>query len=461
MHPRSMVIPMFCLALGACGDPYVRPELAVPSAWDAAPASTEAAITPAKTTWPAFFSDPALQALISAALEHNRDLRIATARIEEARALHGLTRAELLPNVSIGGGFNKALTPGNLGGSNQSVTGQRFDVSLSVISFELDFWGRIASLSEAARASYLASAASQRVLRISLIAEVANTYFGFLEAEERLVIARAALAVAEESAALIARAQTAGYAPLSELLQAQSAVQTARATRASIERERTNALDLLQFLAGRKPADTVADGTAMKLGEAEIAVGLPAEVLLSRPDVLAAEQRLIAANANIGAARAAFLPKILLTGLFGSASQSLLGLFAAGTQSWSFQPALSLPLFDAGRTAANVDLAEARKVVAVAEYEKTVQQAFWEVANLLATRTALSEQIQSAEGNLRAQQGRLEVAEAMFKGGQVNWLNVLDVRREILGVRLSIAQLKRSQLTAAAQLYKALGGGQE
>ncbi|GAB1394000.1 efflux transporter outer membrane subunit [Rhodocyclaceae bacterium] len=461
MSPRLIVTPLLCLALGACGDPYVRPELSVPDVWGGVPASTAVALTPAKTAWPAFFADSALQSLITAALEHNRDLRIATARIEEARALHGLTRAELLPNVSIGGGLNKALTPGNLGGSNQSVTGQRFDVSLSVVSFELDFWGRIGNLSEAARASYLASAAAQRVLRISLIAEVANTYFGFLEANERLGIARAALALAEESAALIAQAHAAGYAPLSELLQAQSAIETAAATCAGIERERTNAIDLLQFLAGRKPGDVVSDGAAMKLGEAEIAVGLPAEVLLARPDVVAAEQRLIAANANIGAARAAFLPKILLTGLFGTASQSLRGLFAAGTQSWAFQPTLSLPLFDAGRTAANIDLAEARKVVAVAEYERTVQQAFWEVANLLATRTALREQLRSAEGNLRAQEGRLAVAEAMFKGGQVNWLNVLDVRREILAVRLTITQLRRGQATAAAQLYKALGGGQE
>jgi multidrug efflux system outer membrane protein len=454
-----MAFLILSLSLAGCGEPYVRPALPVSASWDDVGQARPDDIVATKTEWKQFFTDPQLQALINSALEHNRDFRIAAARIEEARSLLGLARAEAYPNVTLGGGFNAALSPGNLGGSNQSVTGKQVNISLTTISYELDFWGRISGLGDVARASLLASESSRHALRITLISEVANNYFGLLDVKERIAIVRELKDLAHETAELVGRAQKAGYAPLNELLQAQMAMESVRTNLATLEREQASSINLLQFLAGNVPKMSSAHEMSMQIMPGEIEVGLPAEVLLARPDVMAAEQRLIGANANIGAARAAFLPKILLTGMLGMASKSLATLFATGSQSWAFQPTLSLPLFDGGRTAENAELAEVRKVVAVAEYEKTIQQAFWEVANLLAARSALSEQVGSAEASLKIQEGRRKVAESLYRSGQTGFLDVLESKREVLTARMALVQLRRQSLSVKAQLYKAFGGG--
>lgn len=460
MSKRVFVLCLSCLWLTACGDPYVRPPLPTPTQWSEPGSNPKDGLVPALTGWRHFFADPQLQSLIEASLTYNRDLRVAAARIEEARAMHGIAKAELLPSVSGGAGYNAALTPGNLGGSNQSVTGKRIDVSISMISYELDFWGRVSGLTESARASYLASEFAQQSLHLTLVAEVANAYFSYLEAEERVGIAQANLDSVEQSTQLVLQAHQAGYASGTERIHALNAIENARASKAAAKKEQDTAVNLLQFLAGKTPSKTeLRKPLAEQVSSFDIAIGMPADVILARPDVQGAEQKLIAANANIGAARAAFLPKILLTGMLGTASQALSGLFIGGSQSWSFQPSISWPLFDAGRLAGNIDVAEARKVIAVAEYERLIQQAFWELSNLLTARTALFEQLRSGEASLLLKKEQHEVSTALYKGGQSGYLEVLEAEREILSAHQNVLQLRRLLLTSTTQLYKALGGG--
>ncbi|MBI5783871.1 MAG: efflux transporter outer membrane subunit [Rhodocyclales bacterium] len=437
---------------------YERPAAPVAAAWpdDAAPGGRAAA----NLDWHAYFPDPQLQALIAAALEHNRDLRIAVARVAEARGLYGVTRADRLPNLDLTAGRAASRTPADLSSTGSALTAQRYDVAVSLVTFELDFWGRVASLAEAAKASYLATEEAQRAFRLSLVAEVANAWFVLLEMNERTALAGETLMSREETRKLISRRREVGIAGDLDFLAADGAYHSARAELANLERQRAAAANALVLLVG-KPFDKVV--VDQKLAEqgvvADLAAGLPSEVLVQRPDVLAAEQRLLAANANIGAARAAFLPRISLTGAFGTASRSLAGLFDNGSDAWSFQPALRLPLFDFGRAAANTDVAAARKVVAVAEYEKTLQQAFREVADLLAARDKLTTQLSALEAAEKAQAERKRIADARYEAGISSYLEVLDAQRELFAAQQSVVATRRAGLTTAAQLYKALGGG--
>ena len=419
--------------------------------------ATGAATIP--TDWRAFFPDPRLQGLIAAALEHNRDLRVALARVDEARAQAGIAGADRFPALDLAAQRAASLTPASLSPTGRQLNSQRYDVNLAVASFELDFWGRVKNLDDAGRANFLASDYARQAFRLSLIADVANAYLSLLELGERLELARATTRSREETRTLGARRRDAGLAGDLDYLQADGAYQSARAETANLARSHAAAENALQLLVGA--ASTAVDG--VKLAQqglvADVGVGLPAEVLLARPDVLAAEQKLIAANANIGAARAAFLPKIVLTAAAGTASAGLAGLFDAGSGAWSFLPALRLPLFDAGRTSDNVDLAKARKNIAVAEYEKAIRQAFREIADLLAARSQLAEQLQAQEANVTAQSQRLRIVEARYKAGVSSYLELLDAQREDFAAQQSALAVRRQLLSTAAGFYKALGGG--
>lgn len=456
--PALLLLSLAALSGGCSLTPaYQRPDLPVAAQWQ------EAADGPRKaadTDWHAFFPDSRLQSLIAAALENNRDLRIAVARVEEARAQYGILRADRLPSLNLTAGRNASRTPGDLSLSGSPLSVQRYDVGLALLPFELDFWGRVKSLSDAGQASYLATESAQRAVRLSLIADVANAYFSLLEMEERSQLARATLKTREETRALLEKRREVGLTRDLDILQAEGALQSARADLASLELQRSTAAHALTLLVGREAAGLPPGKPLAEQGVVpDLAPGLPADVLLARPDVIAAEQRLIAANASIGAARAAFLPKILLTATLGTASRELAGLFEAGSGAWSFQPTLAMPLFDAGRTAANVDLAEARKVIAVADYEKTLQQAFREVADELAAREKLAEQRRAVEAGAQAQTERLRIAQALYDAGLTSHLEVLDAQREAYTAQQTAIQVRRAQLGAAAQLYKALGGG--
>lgn len=460
---RNFLPLAVALAAAGCSftPEYQRPEAPVPAAWPAeklgvGDTAKSAAIT---TDWRVFFPDPRLQGLIAAALEHNRDLRIAVARVDEARALAGIARADRFPNVDLVAQRAASLTPADLSATGRQLNSQRYDVNLAVASFELDFWGRVKNLDDAGRANFLASDYARQAFRLSLIADVAGAYFSLLELGERLELAQATTKSREETRMLVARRRDVGLASDLDYLQADGAFQNARAETASLARSHAAAENALRLLVGASPTMAAGGKLAQQGLSAEAVVGLPAEVLLARPDVLAAEQKLIAANANIGAARAAFLPKIVLTAAAGTASKGLSGLFDAGSGAWSFTPVLRLPLFDAGRTADNVDLARARKNIAVADYEKTIQQAFREIADLLAARTQLTEQLQAQEANATAQSRRLAIVEARYKAGVASHLELLDAQREHFAAQQSALAVRRQLLSTAASFYKALGGG--
>jgi len=455
---KQSTLIILLAALGGCSlaPTYQRPAAPVAAVW---PDSAKSPDTRPMPDWQAYFPDPRLQALIAAALENNRDLRIATARIAEARALYGIVQADRLPNVNLNAQRSPSLSPASTSFTGKPFQAQRYDVNVGLVSFELDFWGRVASLNAAAKANFLATEAAQRAFRLSLIADVASAYLSLLELQERSQLAESTTRGRAEMRALIGKRRDAGVSGDLDALQAEGAYQAASAEQANLQRQRAAAENLLVMLVGKIPAEMPA-GRSLAGQDIpdDLLAGVPSDVLLQRPDVLSAEQRLIASNANIGAARAAFLPRISLTGAFGTASRQLSGLFGAGSDAWNFQPALTLPLFDAGRNAANVDVAEARRVIAVAEYEKTIQLAFREVADLLAARAALNAQLVAQQANTQAQNQRLKLVEARYRAGIANHLELLDAERDAYAAAQGELQVRRAKLAAATQLYKALAG---
>ncbi len=455
----SMVSAMVWVAGCSMTPVYERPAAPVPEAWPALQAATalgDSGRAPTLREWREYFPDPRLQALIAAALEHNRDLRIALARVEEARAQAGIARAERFPQIDLAAQRSASLTPADLSATNRQLNAQRYDVNLGISAFELDFWGRVKSLDEAARANFLASEYAQQSFRLALVADVASAYFSAIELQERVALAAATLASRAESRRLIAARRDVGLAGDLDVLTAEAAMQTTRAELANLTRQSAAAENALRLLVGSSPA--LPSGRMLEQQDllAQVPVGLPAEVLLRRPDVLAAEQRLLAANANVGAARAAFLPRILLTAALGTASRSLSGLFDSGSGAWSFFPVLRYPLFDGGRSAGSSDIAEARKTVAVADYEKTLQQGFREIADLLAAREHYAEQLAAQDAATKAQGERQRIVEARHNAGLSSYLELLDAQRDYFSAQQSALAIRRLQLATTASLYKAL-----
>jgi multidrug efflux system outer membrane protein len=462
-RPRLWLSPLIgAYLLTGCSheaELYRRPDTPIAENWP--PSATIVGSRQVKDIrWQDFFSDPRLRMLIATAMDKNRDLRIALARIAETRAQLGVVQADKLPSANLSGNMMNTRIPANLTGTNTPTTSRRNELAIGTVSYEIDFWGRVASINEAALASFLASEEARKALRISLISEIANTYFTLLELEQRIALTREVVETRRQGYDLMQQGFRYGAAARSEMLLAESLLETAQAELAMIEHQRALAEHSLTVLTG----DT---GKSLPAGKRlheqdvsnDLAAGLPSEVLLARPDIAAAEQRLKEAHANLNAARTAFLPKILLTASLGLASRGLTGLFATDSGNWLFQPSLSQPLFDGGRTAGMVDMAVARKNSAVADYEKAIQQAFREVADLLAVRASLAKQRKATEAAARAQAERFVVADARFKAGSISRIDVLDAKRELLAARQGLIQIQRSQLSAAAQLYKALGGG--
>ena len=435
---------------------YKRPPAPVPVAWAAPePASTFDATL---VHWDRYFIDPRLRALIAAALQNNRDLQMAVSRVQEARAQFGIARADGRPNLSLLGRGSLDHTASSALASTS--TSERYDLSFSSVSYEADFWGRIANLTEAARNSYLATEDARRAAQLSLIAEVANAYFMLSHHQAQLKLARETVHLRAQSLEIIDRGRDIGAAYDLEWQESAALLESARSVTAALQHQINVSTHHLDYLVGQSQPD-LPEGLALdeQALESDLAPGLPAEVLLLRPDVMAAEKRLAATHANIAAARAAFLPKVVLTASMGLASAGLSSLFRSGA--WAFQPAISLPLFDGGRLTSAMDLAQARKLTAVAEYERTIQQAFREVADQLSSRASLAVQMRSALAVRQAQLRRLEITQARYRAGLIGYLEVLEAEREALAAHQISTQLRRAQLEAATQLYKALGGGSQ
>lgn len=455
--PLFIVIALSLVVAGCASDTaYMRPVAPVPHNWPASIGIAAAAQVPS-VHWKAYFRDPSLVALIEAALINNRDLHVAAARVLEARAQFGGARAERFPSLQATLSGASVGTARDFSGTGASMNSQRYDLTAAVSGFEVDVWGRLAALSDAARANYLAAEDAQRAVRLGLIADVASGYYAVLQAQEMVELAKELIEARLETVKLVEKGRDIGGTYGFEVEQASSALESSRAAMDGLVHQRRLAISRLSYLVGYGVAIDGLAGVLPRGGALDVvAVGVPSAVLLARPDVLAAEMRLKAAHANLDAARAAFLPKVVLTTSVGLASQALSGLFSGGA--WLFQPAINLPLFDGGRLDASKDLAEARRVVAVAEYERAIQQAFREVSDLLSSKKSLDAQASAALAQLRSQEARFKIANARYAGGVASYLEVLEARRDLIGANEMDIQLRRARLDVSVQLFRALGG---
>jgi len=457
------------LALAGCttlAPNYSRPAAPVPGVWPVGSTPTTGAVTPdgraaADVPWKEFFVDERLRKLISLALENNRDLRVALLNIERSQAQFQVQRAALFPKVEASAGGNFQRVSADFSGTGQAVTLHQYSIGLGFSSYELDLFGRVQNLKEQALEQYLATGLAQRSLRISLVSQVAGAYLSLAADRERLQLARETLSSQQESYKLTRSRFEAGVSSALDLYQAQTIVDAARVDIArftTLAAQDENALNLV--VGSPVPAEllpqTLAEAlTALK----DLAPGLPSDVLLRRPDILQAESRLRGAHANIGAARAALFPRIALTTAVGLGSNDLGGLFQGGAFSWKIAPQIALPIFDGGVNRANLKVAQVDRDIAVAQYEKAIQTAFREVADVLAQRATIDEQLAAQQSLADATAESNRLSRARYDQGVDSYLTVLDSQRALYGARQNLIATRLSRLVNLATLYKVLGGG--
>jgi outer membrane protein, multidrug efflux system len=445
---------------------YTQPAAPVPAAWPSGPAYREGTGTPSAKAMAdiprqEFFVDQKLQKLIELALANNRDLKVAALNIERSRALYQIQRSELFPKVDATAAGSIQRLPGGLSGTGKGLTVHQYSVGLGVSSYELDLFGRVRSLKDQALEQYLATEQARRSVQISLVAEVAADYLTLAADRERLQLAKETLTSQQSSFQLISRRFEAGVSSALDLYQAQTSVEAARVDIArftTLVAQDENALNLVvgsKVEAELLPSALSESLTAMK----DLAPGLPSDVLLSRPDILQAEGLLKGANANIGAARAAFFPRITLVSSVGLGSDDLAGLFKAGSFAWSFAPRVTLPIFDAGSNRATLQVAEVDRDIAVAQYEKAIQTAFREVADGLAQRGTIDDQVTAQQSLTDATAESYRLSQARYEKGVDSYLNVLDSQRSLYGAQQNLITTRLSRLTNLVTLYKVLGGG--
>ncbi len=462
MHrtPRSTpaaVVLAAALAASGCtslAPTTTRPAPPVPAAYPMAIENTPAGgAVAAETDWHAFFTDTRLHPLIQAALENNRDLRIAVLNIEQARAQAQVRRADELPTVNAAAGASRQTTTDTIKSTYQA--------GVAVTSYELDFFGRVKNLSDAALSQVLATEEARKTVQIGLVAAVANGWLAIVADDELLALTRETLRTREESLKLTKLKFDNGVVSGIDLQQAQSLVEAARVTLAQLQRQRATDTNALAQIVGRSepvPPPTDTSLAAVTLGP-ELAAGLPSDLLERRPDVRQAERLLAAANANIGATRAAFFPRITLTGTAGSASSELSALFKSGSFGWTFAPQLVLPIFDAGRNQANLEAAQAARDITVAQYERAVQAAFREVADALAGRDTWGEQLRAQQAQAEAEAARGALVDLRYRNGAASYLDVLDAQRSLFAAQQAVLQTRLARLQNRVTLYKVLGGG--
>jgi multidrug efflux system outer membrane protein len=433
---------------------YHRPAPPVPNAW---PATASDAPLAADLKWQEYFTDRRLQSVIELALANNRDLRIAALNVDKLQALYRIQRAGQFPAVNASGTRDFYRLPKKMSTTGESQTVEQH-VNLGSVSWELDFFGRIRSLKSQALEQYLATQQARSATQIALVAAVANSYLALAADRENLRLAQETLKAQQASYELILRTREAGMASDLDLRQAQSQVEAARADIARYSGQVAVDENALNLLAGTSvPADLLPGELNADLKD--VAAGIPSEVLLRRPDILSAEHQLKAAYANIGAARAAFFPRISLTGGAGFMSSDLSDLYQFGARTWNFAPQLILPIFDAGARRANVKVAQVDRDAAIAEYEKAIQTAFREVSDSLSLRTRLMEQQEAQEALVNALAETYRLSEARYKSGIDSYLSVLVAQRSLYGAQQVLIGLRFARLSNLVTLYKVLGGG--
>ena len=452
---------VFALSLGGCSmaPTYQRPAAPVPQAWNTDSSQSGAEV--GGLDWQAFITDAELRRLVGIALDNNRSLRQTLLDIEQARAQYRIQRADRVPGLSAGASGNRQRVPADLASEGVSDVTSSYQVGLSLPEYELDLFGRVKSLSDSALEQYLATEEAGRSAQIALVAEVSQAYLTYDGAQRCLELTHRTLASREDSFVLIEQRRAAGAATALDYQEALGLVEQSRAELERNQRQKQQAFNALVLLLGTQ--DAAKELPAVSRDELrliqDIAPGTSSDLIERRPDILAAERRLKARNADIGAARAAFFPRISLTGSFGTSSAEMSGLFGGGSRSWSFVPNLSLPLFDAGRNSANLDLAEVRKDAAVAEYEGTIQTAFREVADALAATDTLRREEVARRALANTSNETLKLAKARYEGGVDSHLRYLDAQRSDFLNELALIETSTERQIALVDLFRALGGG--
>lgn len=464
---RPLPLALLAAALAGCvslAPPFERPPMPVPQTFpNTAPTTaptTEGGLTAADIGWKDYFTDPTLQGLIADALAYNRDLRLAVQRVEEARAMYGIRRADQFPTIGVEADLARARVPADLTGIGRPVTANQFQVGIGLASWELDFWGRVANLREAALQNYLATDAARQAITLTLVEQVANGYFALRELDERILLAQQTITSREKSYRIFKRRHEVGSITKLDLKQVETLWRQAVVLGAQLQQQRATRVNALQLLVGKPVdlphADIVLDDNAVM---SDLPAGLPSDLLVNRPDIIAAEYQLRAANANIGAARAEFFPRIALTGAVGTASTQLGNLFTGPSLAWNFGPSVSLPIFDMGRREANLEVAKSQRDQAVTSYERAIQSAFRDVADALAARQWLAEQVEARRATVAAQAERARLAQLRYDHGASPFLEVLDAQRDLLEEQQQLVQAHRALLSSRVALYSALGGG--
>ena len=484
-HPTRLGALALAAALAGCSfvPTYEQPAAPVASQWPAVSGADPAGATrsAAELPWQDFVQDERLRALVELALQNNRDLRVAVQNIEQARAQYQIRRADQAPTLA-GALSEQRSAPNPNAGSGGPRVSSIYSVGVGISAWELDFFGRVAALKDVALANYLATEEALKSAQMSLIASVITTALQLKTDTELLGLAERTLATRQQSLDLIQLRFDHGASSALDLQLAQSLIASAQAARAQQQRLRAQDINLLTLLVGQPlperllPAVPAAPALAPppELAQAgavpapvaalpafaPVPAGLPSDLLLRRPDIRAAEQQLIGANANIGAARANFFPRITLTASLGRVSTDLDGLLGThGSGAWSFGPAISLPIFDRGRNQANLDAAQAARAAAVAQYEKAIQSAFRDAADALAGRTTLAAQRQALQAQATAERERYRLTDLRYRNGVANHLDLLDAQRSLFAIEQALAQGQLAERSNEVLLYKALGGG--
>ena len=461
MRRSLLSLAVASILLGGCSliPDYQRPASPVDSLWPSEAGGAQTATAAADLDWRAFFKDPALQGLIDTALANNRDLRVAALNVQAYAAQRQIQRSALFPSVTADGGATRQRLPGSLSSSGDPSISSQYSATVGA-SWELDLFGRLRSLDEQALQQYFATEEARRATQIALVASVANAWLTLQADQELLQLTQDTLKTYQQSFALTQRSYDVGVADALALAQARSAVESAQVSLAQYSRQVAQDRNALVVLlgsgkAGGLPAGQPLDDDLLL----EVPAGLPSDLLQRRPDLRQAEHQLQAANANIGAARAAFFPSVSLTANAGSLSPDLAGLFDAGSGSWLFQPSISLPIFNAGKLRASLDYAELQKDIQVASYEKAIQTAFQEVADGLAARATYQQQLDAQRALVKTNEEYYRLAERRYRTGVDSYLTLLDAQRQLFSVRQQLIGDRLAQLTSEVELYKALGGG--
>ena len=461
MNKKRLLILMVLLAGCTLAPKYDRPEAPVPKTWPSGPSyqDTKQAPQASQLPWRDFITDPRLREVIAVALANNRDLRVTGLNVEKAKAMFGISRATLLPIVNATGNWYQERVPADLSSSGKIYTAEKYSVNLGLAAWEIDFFGRIRSLKDAALEQYLATDEARRSAQILLVATVTQAYLALAADREALQLVASTLEAQEAAYNMIRKRHEVGMASELDLRRSQTQVETARgdvARYTQLVAQDENGLNLLVGSSVR-PDLLPRDLSGVTLPR-DISAGLSSDVLLGRPDVLAAEHFLKAANANIGAARAALFPRISLTTSFGTASADLSGLFKGGSDVWTFAPQIVTPIFDP-RLWYAYDVTKIEKEISIAQYEKSIQTAFREVADALAEKGTVSRRVTAQQSLVDAMAVVYRLSEMRYEKGIDSYLSVLDAQRSLYGAQQGLILLRLASVNNIVTLYKTLGGG--